>query len=203
MVINHFAKENKNFVVNEDISMSTNSIRKIVKQDFELNTNAVQKINKILEISNHDSRNLIPILQDLQDEFNYLPEKIISHIAKELNVSEHHIYGVATFYSQFKFIKPGKHIIRVCMGTACHVLGAQSLLDKLSRDLKIDSGETTEDELFSLESVYCLGCCALAPVMLIDDEVYGSMTAAKVNKILRKYRKVDKPKQTKSGTGKK
>ncbi|NHJ33262.1 MAG: NAD(P)H-dependent oxidoreductase subunit E, partial [Asgard group archaeon] len=108
-------------------------------------------------------------------------------------------YGVATFYSQFKFIKPGKHIIRVCMGTACHVLGAQSLLDKLSRDLKIESGETTEDELFSLESVYCLGCCALAPVMLIDEDVYGSMTAAKVNKILRRYRRELKEKQTKSG----
>ena len=89
------------------------------------------------------------------------------------------------------------------MGTACHVLGAQSLLDNLSRDLKINSGETSKDELFSLESVYCLGCCALAPVMLIDDEVFGSMTAAKVNKILRKYRKVAKPNQTKSGTSKK
>jgi len=89
------------------------------------------------------------------------------------------------------------------MGTACHVLGAQSLLDNLSRDLGIDSGETTKDELFSLESVYCLGCCALAPVMVIDDDVYGSMTAAKVNRILRKYRKVAKPKQNKSGASKK
>ncbi|NHJ46329.1 MAG: NADH-quinone oxidoreductase subunit NuoE [Asgard group archaeon] len=178
--------------------MSTKSTSKVVTQDFELNSQAISKLKKILEISNYDKKNLIQILQDIQDEFNYLPEKIIVHIAKELKISEHHIYGVATFYSQFKFIKPGKHIIRVCMGTACHVLGAQSLLDKLSRDLKIESGETTKDELFSLESVYCLGCCALAPVMVIDDDVYGSMTSAKVNKILRKYRKEIKEKQTKS-----
>ena len=183
--------------------MSTNSISKISTQDFELNSNAKQKISKILETSNHDPKNLIQILQDLQDEFNYLPEKIISHIAKELKISEHHIFGVATFYSQFKFIKPGKHIIRVCMGTACHVLGAQSLLDNLSRDLGIDTGEITKDDLFSLESVYCLGCCALAPVMVIDEDVYGSMTAAKVNRILRKYRKEAKPKQSKSGANKK
>ena len=183
--------------------MSTSSQSRLSKQDFKLNANAKKKITKILEASNHDPRNLIQILQDLQDEFNYLPEKIISHIAKELNISEHHIFGVATFYSQFKFIKPGKHIIRVCMGTACHVLGAQSLLDKLSRDLAIKPGETTDDELFSLESVYCLGCCALAPVMLIDDDVYGSMTAAKVNRILRKYRRANKADQTEGGTGKK
>jgi NADH-quinone oxidoreductase subunit E len=183
--------------------MSASSSKKTSTRDFELNSNAKQKIKKILESSNHDPKNLIQILQDLQDEFNYLPEKIITHIAKELNVSEHHIFGVATFYSQFKFIKPGKHIIRVCMGTACHVLGAESLLDNLSRDLAIKPGETTKDGLFSIESVYCLGCCALAPVMLIDDDVYGSMTAAKTNRILRKYRSAAKPKQEKKGAGKK
>lgn len=182
--------------------MSTNSTSRVIKQDFELNSKAISKLAKILEAYNYDPRNLIQILQDTQEEFNYLPEKIITHIAKELKISEHHVYGVATFYSQFKFIKPGKHIIRVCMGTACHVLGAQSLLDKLSRDLSIKSGETTEDELFSLESVYCLGCCALAPVMLIDDDVYGNMTAAKVNKILRNYRKEIKEKESKSGGNK-
>ncbi|NPE08736.1 MAG: NADH-quinone oxidoreductase subunit NuoE [Asgard group archaeon] len=183
--------------------MVTSSSNKTSTKDFKLNSNAKQKISKILETSNHDPKNLIRILQDLQDEFHYLPEKIISHIAKELKISEHHIFGVATFYSQFKFIKPGKHVIRVCMGTACHVLGAQSLLDNLSRDLGINTGETTIDDLFSLESVYCLGCCALAPVMVIDEDVYGSMTAAKVNRILRKYRKEAKPKQSKSGANKK
>ena len=165
---------------------------KAIPEEFKLSDTVIKKIKKILAASDNDPKNLIQILQDLQEEFKYLPEPVITHIAKELNISEHNVYGVATFYSQFKFIKPGKHQIRVCMGTACHVLGAQSLLDKISRELKIESGETTEDGEFSIESVYCLGCCALAPVMLVDDEVYGNMTAAKVNKILRKYLRAKK-----------
>ncbi|MBD3189950.1 MAG: NADH-quinone oxidoreductase subunit NuoE [Candidatus Heimdallarchaeota archaeon] len=172
--------------------MSTDSHKRVYEQEFKLTPSVIKRIDKILAVSNRDARNLIQILQDLQEAFNYLPEKIISYAAKELNISEHRIYGVATFYSQFKFIKPGKHVIRVCMGTACHVLGAQSLLDKVSRELKIKPGETSKDGLFSLEKVYCLGCCALAPVMLVDDEVYGNMSAAKVNKILREYRNKEK-----------
>jgi len=162
---------------------------KVTPQEFKLSDTVKKKIAKILEASDKDPKNLIQILQDLQTEFNYLPEIVIGYIAKEMNMSEHNIYGVATFYSQFKFIEPGKHQIRVCMGTACHVLGAQSLQDKISRELNIQPGETTEDGEFSIESVYCLGCCALAPVMVIDENVYGNMTAAKVNKILRKYRR--------------
>jgi NADH:ubiquinone oxidoreductase subunit E len=148
---------------------------------------------------------LIQILQEVQEVFDYLPQKVVEYIAKQMKISEHKIYSVATFYSQFKFIKPGKHIIRVCMGTACHVLGAQSLLNKLSNVLEVNPGETTEDGLFSLEQVYCLGCCALAPVMVIDEEVYGNMTAAKVNKILRKFRKEEnkqKARKKKSKRGK-
>ncbi len=162
---------------------------KVTPQEFKLSDTVKKKIAKILEASDKDPKNLIQILQDIQTEFNYLPEIVIGYIAKEMNMSEHNIYGVATFYSQFKFIEPGKHQIRVCMGTACHVLGAQSLQDKISRELNIQPGETTEDGEFSIESVYCLGCCALAPVMVIDENVYGNMTAAKVNKILRKYRR--------------
>ncbi|HUT81949.1 MAG TPA: NADH-quinone oxidoreductase subunit NuoE [Candidatus Bathyarchaeia archaeon] len=159
-----------------------------LKPTFHLSDLVMKAIEKILEKSNNDARNLIQILQDLQEEFHYLPELVITYAAEKLAISEHRIYGVASFYSQFKFIEPGKHIIRVCMGTACHVLGSQSLLDKLCRELSINPGETTKDGLFSLESVYCLGCCALAPVMVINEEVFGNMTAAKVNKILRAYR---------------
>ena len=176
--------------------------KKVTSTEFKLTSTVLKKIDEILKHSNNDPKNLIQILQDLQEEFHYLPKEIITHISKELNVSEHHVYGVATFYSQFKFIEPGKYIIRVCMGTACHVLGAQSLLNKLSQELKIESGETTEDGLFSLESVYCLGCCALAPVMVINDEVFGSMTAAKVNKILRRYRRSNKNNSNRGGKGK-
>ena len=173
--------------------------KKVTSTEFKLSSTVLKKIDEILKHSNNDPKNLIQILQDLQEEFHYLPKEIITHISKELKISEHHVYGVATFYSQFKFIEPGKYIIRVCMGTACHVLGAQSLLNKLSQELKIEPGDTTEDGLFSLESVYCLGCCALAPVMVINDEVFGSMTAAKVNKILRRYRRTNKTNTNKGG----
>jgi len=171
---------------------------KVSRHDFKLSDTVIKKIKKILERHQKDPRNIIQILQDLQDEFHYLAEPVISFIAKELVISEHRIYGVATFYSQFKFIKPGKHQIRVCLGTACHVKGAQSLLDKICRELKIQPGETTEDGFFSIESVYCLGCCALAPVMVIDSTVYGNMTAAKVNKILRKFRRLASPRKERS-----
>jgi len=121
--------------------------------------------------------------------FRYLPEKVISYVAKEMNVSEHKIYGVATFYNQFKFIKPGKHTISVCIGTACHVKGAPSLINKLTEVLKIEPGETTKDEQFSLEGVFCLDCCASAPLMVVDDDVYGNMTSAKVKRTVSKYQK--------------
>ncbi|RLI74461.1 NAD(P)H-dependent oxidoreductase subunit E, partial [Candidatus Heimdallarchaeota archaeon] len=155
--------------------MTSDSL-KIIHHDFKLSDNVIKKIHKILVKHENDPRNIIQILQDIQAEFHYLAEPVISFIAKELAISEHRIYGVATFYSQFKFVKPGKHQIRVCMGTACHVRGAQSLLDKICRELHIQPGETTKDGLFSIESVYCLGCCALAPVMVIDDNVFGNMS---------------------------
>ncbi|MCF2142412.1 MAG: NADH-quinone oxidoreductase subunit NuoE [Candidatus Heimdallarchaeota archaeon] len=175
--------------------MTSDSL-KIIHHDFKLSDNVIKKIHKILAKHEKDPRNIIQILQDIQAEFHYLAEPVISFIAKELAISEHRIYGVATFYSQFKFVKPGKHQIRVCMGTACHVRGAQSLLDKICRELHIQPGETTKDGLFSIESVYCLGCCALAPVMVIDDNVFGNMSAAKVTKILRKYRRANVPRKT-------
>ncbi|MEA2070105.1 MAG: NADH-quinone oxidoreductase subunit NuoE [Asgard group archaeon] len=172
--------------------MSIKRIHKIRQQEFELSDRVIKKMDAILGKVDKSPEKLIQVLQDLQQAFNYLPEKVLSYIAKEMDLSEHTVYGVATFYSQFKFIKPGKHTIRVCMGTACHVKGAQSLVDKVSRELGIEPGETTEDDQFSLETVFCLGCCALAPVMVIDEDVYGNMTAAKVPKILRDYRKKSK-----------
>jgi len=169
--------------------MTIKNISLTYEQKFELTNDAIKSMNKILNASNKDPRNLIQILQDLQDEFRYLPEKVISYVAKEMNVSEHKIYGVATFYNQFKFIKPGKHTISVCIGTACHVKGAPSLINKLTEVLKIEPGETTKDEQFSLEGVFCLDCCASAPIMVVDDDVYGNMTSAKVKRTVSKYQK--------------
>ncbi len=147
--------------------------------------------NQIMEIvnrHNNDPDNLIPILQEIQGKEGYLSQEAISEVTNVLNISESKIYGVATFYTQFKFIKPGLHQIRICQGTACHVRGSDILLDLFKSNLGIGTGETTTDDKFSLERVACLGCCALAPVMVIDNEVYGHLTTTKAEAIISKYK---------------
>ncbi|UCD14196.1 MAG: NADH-quinone oxidoreductase subunit NuoE [Thermoplasmatales archaeon] len=131
---------------------------------------------------------LITILQHVQKEYGYLSKETISTIADELSKSENEIYGVATFYSQFKFNKPGKHQVKVCLGTACHVRGGHELMETVERQLVIKHGEKTKDSQFSLERVACMGCCALAPVMVVDKEIYGKTTSTKVKQILNKYK---------------
>lgn len=131
---------------------------------------------------------LIPILQKVQEKFGYLREEAISEIAKFSRISESEIFGVASFYAQFYFTRRGQHTMKVCLGTACHVRGGARILDEVKRGLGVDSGETTEDYKFSLERVACFGACALAPVMVIDKDVYGRMTIAKAKNILAKYR---------------
>ncbi len=167
--------------------MSSITKQNKIDSNFKLDDRTKQQLDQIITSANKDKSNLIQILQETQDLLAYLPETVLAYIATQLDVTEHWIYGVATFYSQFKFIRPGKHIIRICMGTACHVRGSNSLKEKIETELNIKVGETTEDGLFSFEEVFCLGCCALAPVMVIDDEVFGSITSAKLKKILTKY----------------
>jgi len=123
---------------------------------------------------------LIPILQKLQSRISYLPAEAIQLVADHLKISASEVYGVATFYNQFRFTPPGKYPIKVCMGTACHVKGGDIILENFERKLGILRGETTEDREFSIESVACVGCCALAPVILIGDEVKGHMAPSKV-----------------------
>ena len=130
---------------------------------------------------------LIPALQAVQEKFGYLPTEAFEEIGELANVSANTAYGVASFYSQFRFVKPGEHMVKVCLGTACHVCGSSRIVDSLERELNIKEGETTEDEKFSLESVRCFGSCALAPVMVVDDEVYGQVTGPKALDILKKY----------------
>ncbi len=130
---------------------------------------------------------LIPVLQKVQEELGYLPEEAISEIAHFLGVSESEVYGVATFYAQFRFERQGEHRIKVCQGTACHVRGGRRILEAVERELSIQPGETTEDYKFSLERVACFGSCALAPVTVVDKTVYGRMTTAKARKILAEY----------------
>ena len=129
---------------------------------------------------------LIPILQDTQETFGYLPEEAMKGIAQFIRVPESHVYGVATFYEQFYFTRRGKHQIKVCYGTACHVKGATRVIETFERELGICHGETTEDYEYTLERVACVGACALAPVVVVGKKVYGDVAPGKVKKILGK-----------------
>lgn len=137
---------------------------------------------------NHFSNgDLIPLLQQIQERSGYLSPESIFEVARILHISENEVYGVASFYSQFRFHAPGRHTIKICLGTACHVRSGQKMLEALQRELKINPGETTQDGLFDLQRVACLGCCALAPVMQIDDQIYGRVTATRLKRILVTY----------------
>ncbi len=135
-----------------------------------------------------EQEKVIPLLQEIQKRHSYLPEDLVEAVAEEIDVPVSDIYGVATFYSQFRFTPMGKHLIKVCKGTACHVQGADLLSSTLEEELHLEGEGTTEDMEFTLETVACLGCCSLAPVVMIDGKVYGKLTSAKVKKIIKGYR---------------
>jgi NADH-quinone oxidoreductase subunit E len=137
-------------------------------------------------IMSHDKcrKNLIPILQMIQQQFAYIPPEAIRLVAKYLEIAVCEVYGVATFYNQFRFNPPGKHPVKVCLGTACHVKGGEIVLENFERKLGIQDGETTTDREFSIDRVACVGCCALAPVALVGENVYGGMTPSKVEGII-------------------
>lgn len=128
--------------------------------------------------------NLVAALQDVQDKDGYISEDAVGELSEYFGITRSDIYSVVSFYAQFKFKKPGRHTIKVCKGTACHVRGSGSLLAALEERLGIKEGETTADGLVSLERVACLGACALAPAMVVDDKVYGRVTLAQLQKIL-------------------
>ncbi len=132
---------------------------------------------------------LITILQKTQEIYGYIPVDAVYHIAEQTGETPAKIMGVATFYSQFRFQPIGKYLIMLCKGTACYVNGAERILDAISDELGIGNGETTTDGLFTLSVVSCLGCCSLAPVMMINDRTYGSLPPDKARKILRELRK--------------
>ncbi len=135
---------------------------------------------------------LIPLLQSAQDHFGYIPRRAVKYISEVTGSPESTIYGIITFYSQFKLTPMGKHSIRVCVGTACHVSGATLIVDAVQDELGIEVDENTSDGLFTLFTVACLGCCSLAPVMMIDDKTYGNLTPAKARKILRQIKREEK-----------
>ena len=148
-------------------------------------------------ISQHPAKrsSLIPFLQDIQKEFGYLPVEAIDELSRSTDISANEIYGVATFYTQFRFSPPGEHNIRVCEGTACHVRGGHQILNEVEQQLKIKAGQTTKDHKFDLERVACLGCCALAPVAVIDNKVHAQMTIKKISSLLSQYKGKETKKQ--------
>ena len=132
---------------------------------------------------------LIPLLQSAQDHFGYIPRRAISHISGVTGIPESEVYGVVTFYSQFRLQPMGKYVIRACDGTACHVSDATMIIETIEDELNIEVGGTTEDSLFTLSIVACIGCCSLSPVIMINDETYARLTPALVRKLLRSYQR--------------
>jgi NADH-quinone oxidoreductase subunit E len=137
-----------------------------------------------------ESQQLISMLQYSQSRSGYISRETVRQISEYLGLSEAHIYGVASFYTQFRFEKPGDHQIRICMGTACHVQGGQLLSDEIQKAIGIRPGEITPDHKFELQEVACLGCCAQAPVVEIDGRIHGKITRKKLNKILADYESI-------------
>ncbi|MCK4557454.1 MAG: NAD(P)H-dependent oxidoreductase subunit E [Candidatus Aminicenantes bacterium] len=133
-----------------------------------------------------DQRELIHVLHDVQEEFGYIPAQAISQISKQLKISESEIFGVLTFYKAFSLEPRGEHLITICMGTACHVRGAPMILDEFERKLGIKAGETSEDNQFTLETVNCVGACALGPIAIADGEYHGQLKTREVDKIIEK-----------------
>ncbi len=151
-----------------------------------------EKVLRIIEENNHDKARLITILQQVQHEYRYLPEEVLTFIATSLDMPVAEVYGVATFYAHFTLEAKGKYVIKICNGTACHVKGSMNLHDEIKKQLKLDSNtNTTPDMLFTVETVSCLGACGLAPVMVINEDVYGQVTQNKLVEILDKYRKAE------------
>jgi len=142
---------------------------------------------RILESFDHDRSKLVPILQAVQEEYRYLPEEVMTFVATALDIPPARVYGVATFYAQFHLKPRGRHVIRVCRGTACHVRGSLKILDRVKETLNVGEHETTDDLRFTLEPVACLGACGLAPVVMIDDTTYGRLTPEGIKPILDKY----------------
>jgi len=147
------------------------------------------KMQKIVDKYKGKKGTLIPLMQEIQKAFGYVPKDAINLIAKTMDMYPAEIYGVLTFYTQFYLTPRGKHTIKVCQGTACHVMGGKEILDYLSDKLSIKDGETTKDGSFSLERVACLGCCGMAPVVQVDDDFYGNCTIQMMDEMLEKYKK--------------
>ena len=155
-----------------------------------------ETVCRVLEENKFDKSKLIPILQAVQEEYRYLPQEVLTFISSSLNISPAKVYGVATFFAHFTLIPKGKHIIRICDGTACHVKKSATIINAVKKKLKLKENEiTTKDMLFTIETVACLGACGLAPVLVIDGEVHGQMSPEKVVDLIDNMLKQEVAKQ--------
>ena len=145
------------------------------------------KIDKIIESYSCEELALIAILQEIENLYGYLPAWALRHVSEKLSVPMTQVYGVASFYKAFHLTPRGKNLIRVCLGTACHVRGGQRVIEELERKLNMEVGETAKDLSFTLERVNCLGCCALGPIVMIDENYYGHMSPAKVGSLIKRF----------------
>ncbi len=146
----------------------------------------------------NDRSCLIPLLQDIQESYGYLPEDILSQVSEFIKMPFASVYGVATFYNQFRLAPLGKYVIRVCRGTACHVKNSANVLIALENELGVPAGCTTQDKLFTLETVACIGACSIAPVININEEYFGRVTVNEIPKIIKKYKNIAKKEEDKN-----
>jgi len=146
-----------------------------------------QKVKAILDMHQHDQGMLVGILQDIQAQYKYLPRQVLEEVSRGLKVPLTQVYSVATFFKAFSLKPRGRHLINVCLGTACHVRGGVRILEKVERELGVRRGETTKDLKYTLETVNCVGACALGPIVIIDEEFSGGMTTDKVKPLLDSY----------------
>ena len=165
-----------------------NKVQPLEKTKVELEPQYEEKVLEIIKINKDREGPLMAILQQINSAFNYLPENVLKYVSQEVGYPLSHILMIATFYSSFSLVPRGKHVINVCMGTACYVKGSERLMERLSDVLEIKENETTPDMLFTLKSVRCIGCCGLAPAAMIGDNVYGKLSTKDIPGIIEKYK---------------
>ena len=178
--------------------MRIHRIEKVKEEENSTQSVDLDLIQSLIKNYRNKKGNLIPLLQGVQNIYGYVPREAFIKLSEETDNKLSDMYGVATFYSQFRLNPVGKHIVKVCHGTACHVQSAPELTNALEDVLKVKDGETTEDNMFTLESVACLGCCSLAPVMMIGDETYGKLDGKKAGKVIKEIKKVERSFQARS-----
>lgn len=155
--------------------------------DFDPNDSKGQEVKEFIQEHKNIKGGLIPVLHNIQDVYGYLPKEMLNIVSDDLNIPLTEIYGVASFYSYFSLTPKGKHVIRVCLGTACYVKNSQAIIDEIGSELGVTVGQTTSDGKFTLEATRCLGACGLSPVMMIDDKVFGRLVKDDVAKILSEF----------------